>query len=187
MMGKIMTKEENRIRCLDYRNRNREKMREYERKRSQTRTARAPERECLLCGCIFKSYRKDQKYCSKSCQAKHANTGRVQPRSAVEANKIARENHPNTGRFETNKHAKHWRITDPHGCNYEFDNLEHFVRNNSELFEGGDVESDPSLAAHQLRRLRPDRKHRINSWKGWAWNFNTANRNINGKRKTQYE
>ena len=168
-------KEKHRIRCLDYRNRNREKMREYERRRSVIRTERSPERKCVWCGDVFKSYRKEQKHCSKSCQAKHVNTGRIQPRSAVEQNKIARANHPHTGRFETNKHAKHWHITDPHGFSYEFDNLEHFVRNNASLFEDGDASGDPSLAAHQLRRLRPDRKHRIKSWKGWTWNFDAAN------------
>jgi len=170
-----MTKEENRVRCLNYREMNREKMREYDIKRSKLRTEQSPERECVWCGNMFKSYRKGQTHCSKSCNAKHINTGRIQPRSAVEFNVLCRQNHPHTGKFETNKHAKHWLIIDPRGCKYEFDNIEHFVRNNTQLFESDDADNDPSLAAHQLRRLRPDRKHRINSWKGWTWNFTTHN------------
>ncbi|QLD33150.1 hypothetical protein [Mannheimia varigena] len=46
---------------------------------------------------------------------------------------------PKSGKFETNIHAKRWRLTRDDGAFWIFDNLYHFVRGHSELFLPNDV------------------------------------------------
>lgn len=46
---------------------------------------------------------------------------------------------PNSGKFETNIHAKRWRLTRSDGEFWEFDNLYHFIRTHSYLFKSADV------------------------------------------------
>ena len=46
---------------------------------------------------------------------------------------------PNSGKLETNIHAKKWRITSPDNCVFIAINLYQFVRDNAALFLPGDV------------------------------------------------
>lgn len=46
---------------------------------------------------------------------------------------------PKSGKFETNTHAKRWRLTRDDGRFWEFNNLYHFVRSNPKLFLPNDV------------------------------------------------
>ncbi|MDG6472118.1 hypothetical protein Q7523_08980 [Glaesserella parasuis] len=46
---------------------------------------------------------------------------------------------PKAGRFETNIHAKKWRLTCEDGAFWEFTNLYNFVRNYPELFNPSNV------------------------------------------------
>ena len=139
-------------------------------------TQNTPPRKCLICGNPFKSRRKSVKVCSPRCRAYLINfpdcTGVRTPEMDA-ATQEKRAKHPKTGPFITNCQSKYWSILSPDGCNFQFWNLELFVRENKEMFNGEDVvqEGYKTLAAHQLRRLRPDRSHSINSWKGWTWHY----------------
>lgn len=51
----------------------------------------------------------------------------------------AAKNSPKAGKFETNIHAKRWRLTREDGAFWEFTNLYHFVRSHPELFNPSDL------------------------------------------------
>lgn len=85
----------------------------------------------------------------------------------------AAANSPLTGKFETNCHAKRWRLRTPdRGQIFEFTNLAHFVRLHAELFDPMDLIPDKNgycNAQKGLSKLSPDRVHPKGSWKGWQW------------------
>lgn len=78
----------------------------------------------------------------------------------VEALKIS----PLTGRFETNKEAKCWRLRSPSGVIYELRNLSKFIRDNSELF-GIDGTNDKSVS--KVLKGLSDAKAQRYCWFGW--------------------
>lgn len=61
--------------------------------------------------------------------------GRINQPKATEAAKIS----PKSGKFETNVHAKKWRITSPDNQVFIVTNLYQFVRDHTHLFLPGDV------------------------------------------------
>lgn len=69
----------------------------------------------------------------------------------------------NTGRFETNMHAKKWILTAPNGTVYKFKNLSLFIRNNPELFntDGNDESVSKIVKALSGAKSKGQR------WHGW--------------------
>lgn len=68
-----------------------------------------------------------------------------------------------------------WALTGPDAARYRFRNLSLFIREHAHLFDPNDVlpiradGKGPSRAAGGLAKLRPGRKNRVASWKGWTW------------------
>lgn len=71
---------------------------------------------------------------------------------------------PNTGRFETNTHAKKWILTAPNGTVYKFRNLSLFIRNNPELF---DIDGSDEKVLKILKCLSGI-KSNGRKWHGWT-------------------
>lgn len=137
-------------------------------------TLAAQPRRCIICGKPFKSRRKPVKVCGPRCRA-HL-TGFAKTRLTAEQQKRATTHrllHPRTGPFETNNKAKYWSLLCPSRDVYQFWNMSFFVRKHKYLFHAEDIimQGENTLAAQQLRRLRPDRKTPLNSWKGWQWYY----------------
>lgn len=109
--------------------------------------------------------------CSQS--AKYKQAARQQAAKIRSLAWAAAANSPLTGKFETNCHAKRWRLRTPdRGQIYEFTNLAHFVRVHAELFDPVDLIPDKNgycNAQKGLAKLSPDRVHPKGSWKGWQW------------------
>ena len=137
-------------------------------------TEKAKPRRCVICGELFKNRRKVVRTCSRRCVAylnglPEIQLTREQQRQAT----VNRLKNPHTGPFETNHLAKYWSLCGPNNEIHQFWNMSYFVREHKDLFGTEDVTMDGcnTLAAQQLRRLRPDRKSPIQSWKGWAWYY----------------
>ena len=132
---------------------------------------------CIICGKPFSTHH-NAVSCSPKCRyalTRHFD-GRIIPKEETEYNQLMRNKHPNTGPFETNCRAKYWSLIAPNKQVYNFTNLQFFVREHPALF-GNDAETGylgrryATRAGCQLKRLRPDKAHAINSWKGWKWHF----------------
>lgn len=83
---------------------------------------------------------------------------------------------PITQPNEANCHAKRWSICDPSGEVHEFSNLAHFVRTHPDLFDPDDLVNRTGRptsyicrATVGLGQLRPEKKMKVNQWKGWTW------------------
>lgn len=70
---------------------------------------------------------------------------------------------PNTGRFETNIHAKNWVLIAPNGTVYKIKNLTMFIRNNSELFEISNNDEDVNKMVKRLSVAKSKQR----KWRGW--------------------
>ena len=152
-------------------------LRERERERRNRRNAASAPRRCIVCGTEFRTYRKNQRYCGRRCMAYAIllpHHWKSQTESALNRMTENRLRHPLCGPFESNCRASYWSFLSPDGVHFQFRNASNFVREHVDLFLPEDVEgclSGDCLAAHQMRRLRPERKHPIKSWKGWTWMF----------------
>lgn len=71
---------------------------------------------------------------------------------------------PNTGRFETNVHAKNWILTAPNGTIYKFRNLSLFIRNNPELFDSDGSDENISKIVKSLSGIKSTGQ----KWHGWT-------------------
>ena len=139
---------------------------------------------CVVCG---KSFRvtgqqaiNERKTCSKKCEhqfrssrsAERNMTLPVDVKNAIQQAVIEGvKRSPNVGGFETNIHAKTWRLLSPDNTVYHFRNLALFLRQHTELFDPDDLtpRTIGCRASAKLSRLRPDNKNRRKSWKGWEW------------------
>lgn len=68
--------------------------------------------------------------------------------------------------------ARVFRLRDPRGRTYVFKNLAWFIRENSHLFEAGDVSFDDTVRCRAyggLKSICPRYKYVVGSWKGWTW------------------
>lgn len=72
---------------------------------------------------------------------------------------------PLTGRFETNKSAKAWRLISPSGAVFEIRNLSKFIRDNPQLF--GIQEQDDCQTARIVKGISEAKSkgHRYLGWK----------------------
>lgn len=80
---------------------------------------------------------------------------------------------PLTTRGDRHHSAKSYRLVSPDGDIFRGECLQHFIRSCPELFAAEDrVERShrgASRASVGLGQLRPGRKSRRDSWKGWTW------------------
>ncbi len=128
-----------------------------------TYTRKKVKQKCVICSASFFTRYKG-KTCSRKCRGRY-----VQP---------MRDKHPSSGPFESNCKAKYWSLLSPNGgISYRFRNLNHFIRNNPDLFSGEDSKTGYlgrrfyTRAANGLNHLRPDLAKPFNSWRGWKWDF----------------
>lgn len=150
-------------------------------------------KKCLFCGDIFSTCYYEASTCSRKCQSKVMNfphnildnIPKGKKRAIYEVVQSKRSKHPKTGKFKTNHAAKYWSIKSPSGVVYQFQNLEHFVRKNQELFSGSELKKHGSntTASLGLSRLRPTRIDPIASWKGWKWHYIHSNPELMEKEK----
>jgi len=137
-------------------------------------TAAAKPRRCVICGNPFKCRRKKVRVCGPRCRAFLIGLPGIRlTAEQLKRGAATRLLHPHTGPFETHHQAKYWSLQSPMGDTYQFWNMAYFVREHKSLFKAQDVimQGYETLAAHQLRRLQPDRNYSINSWKGWKWHY----------------
>ena len=139
---------------------------------------------CAVCGKIFRvtgqQAQNDRSTCSRKCERTFRRL-RCQERNAALAPEVKTailaaviegvKRSPNVGGFETNIHAKAWRLLSPDNTVYHFRNLALFLRQHTELFDPDDLtpRTIGCRASAKLSRLRPDNKNRRKSWKGWEW------------------
>ena len=154
--------------------------------RTERRKTQTADKICKQCGESFKSKDPWVQHCSPKCRGitvGDMNRGRTNSPEHIAEIVRLRAMHPNTGRFETNFAAIDWSLSSPTGEVFIFRNLQHFVRQHRHLFSHAETEgceTGSCLAAHQLGRLAPWRKHPIPSWKEWTWEYdsNTNERTI---------
>ncbi len=71
-----------------------------------------------------------------------------------------------SGRFETNIHALLWTLKSPKNKIYEVRNLNKFLRDNPELFDGSFEQARAGI--QRMRQFQQGRTPRsVNQWKGW--------------------
>lgn len=148
---------------------------EYSRRRMIER--RAPDkiwRTCAVCGRMFYS---PPSATVTTCRRREC-TGAARSASATSRLKthlpemqagLAKS--PICQRDERHHNAKNWCLSSPEGKCYEFRNLRHFVRTNSELFTADELKPVGKIprAAVYLGRLRPSLSKPRACWHGWTW------------------
>lgn len=157
-------------------------------------------KQCLHCGKAFKAKNGSQTLCSIECRHLHiplseefiAHQKQSVPRLELTCKNCGksftqrRPEHIDSycsdacisvclGKGPKNYKSKVWRFRDPRGRIHEFKNLEHFIRQNSDLFDADDViwrpkgKQETCRAKGGLESLSPRKKNAGLSWKGWAW------------------
>jgi endogenous inhibitor of DNA gyrase (YacG/DUF329 family) len=140
---------------------------------------------CQCCGKEFEQRKPSRVdcYCSKEC----IRIGRT----AAWRSRITEESHikqkqslsktiaadPRLRKGPENHKSKVWRLRSPRGVTYEFKNLNHFIRQNPDLFSPEDVEWRPGhkgrgktcRARGGLMGICPRLKNPCGGWKGWMW------------------
>lgn len=147
-----------------------------------SRVAQTAATPCVVCGRLIEPRpgRPLRKTCSRECHSKLiglSNTRRGLKRSPthIEKMKAGVAASPLAGPYETHSGAKDWHLVDPSGTEHRFRNLSLFIRSHAELFDPDDIlprglnGTGPCRAATGLSNIRPDRKKRVERWKGWHW------------------
>ena len=143
--------------------------------------------QCPICGVVVRLTGKDRNYrglvgcgkkaCTSALLARAAESKlklHDRPREWEATRKIAHRESPRSGPYETNATAKDYRLIAPDGSRHSFRNLSKFVRDHADLFEGDDLKTTSKFgprAVSALGKLRPERRERKISWKGWEWDF----------------
>ena len=143
---------------------------------------------CVVCGKLFACPPSSKKItCSAECstvrkQQTHLGKRNKWSEQAKERKRAEGQNKnlkrgtaaallsPNSGPFETNINAKHWKLKSPDNVIYEVDNLTKFVRDNPKFFPNPtSARSALSASAACIAGVAsPSRKHRqFGQYKGW--------------------
>lgn len=127
--------------------------------------------ECS-CSCgnpdpVFVSVRNLIGHAVTSCGCKQVEAGKKNQSGAAEAAKRS----PKSGRFETNVNAKHWVLVAPDGVKYECDNLMHWARSHTALFDMEPGDASARRIFHGFsniaQSLNKKRKDPVYTYKGW--------------------
>jgi len=140
--------------------------------------------KCVICGTVTPLTGTERNHrqlktcgaaaCTSALLSRQA-AGKLRLEDRPEAWEAARlEGHhasPRSGPWESNAQAKEWHLCAPSGAQHHFRNLSLFLREHSGLFDPEDLEPRPygCRAISGLGRLRPERRDRRDSWKGWTW------------------
>ncbi len=103
------------------------------------------------------------------------------PKQQQIAATFAAKNSPKSGKFETNCHAKKWRIVSPTGQVFVVKNLYHFVRENSHLFNERDTifkTSGGGEYCNATAGLFNVSSGKAKSWKGWKMDIIQGTKNL---------
>ena len=124
---------------------------------------------CIVCGKEFyDAPSNDTVTCGDECSKIHRQQmyiNGVYAGTLEKAHEVAKT-HPLTGRFETNMHAKNWKIQSPAGEIFECRNLKNWLREHEDMLDGTVAQAWDGISKIKYS-MQGKRKHPSGQWKGW--------------------